>query len=137
MRGRGDLIIGARKATALITLSERCSRTQRILNLPGGYTAERVAERLDTCVATMPHDVLSSLSWDRGSEMAQWANLRASWGLGVCFADAHSPCSLVPRCQGNRRLRFFLPKSTDLAVHSQDDLDAITDVLNRQPPTIT
>jgi IS30 family transposase len=129
----GDLIIGARNASALITLNERCSRTQRVLDLPGGYTAERVAERLDAWVSTMPHGVLTSLTWDRGSEMAHWENLVVGWGLEVFFADAHSPWQRGTNEHGNRQLRFWLPKGTDLSVHSQHDLDAITGVLNRQP----
>ena len=85
----GDLIIGARNASALITLNERVSKVHTVLDLPGGYTAERVADRLGGWAATMPHDVLRSITWDRGSEMAHWSGLE--WGADVYFADAHSP----------------------------------------------
>lgn len=68
----GDLIIGARNRSALITLIERVSRAQVVLNLPGGYKAPEVCERLDGWVATKPARELISITWDRGSEMADW-----------------------------------------------------------------
>lgn len=49
----------------LITLNERVSKVTTILNLPGGYTADAVADRLEQWAATMPHQVLASLIWDR------------------------------------------------------------------------
>ena len=129
----GDLIIGARNASALITLNERVSRTQMVLNLPAGYRAEATAERLDRWVADMPHGVLRSLTWDRGSEMAHWQDLAIGWGVDVYFADAHSPWQRGQNENGNRQLRFWLPKGTDLRVHAQADLDGICHVLNTQP----
>jgi IS30 family transposase len=129
----GDLIIGKANASALITLNERVSKVQRILDLPGGYTAEAVAERLDRWAADMPHDVLASLTWDRGSEMAHWQQLRMQWGIEVYFADAHSPWQRGQNEHGNRQIRWWLPKGTDLSVHPQVDLDGICDILNTQP----
>lgn len=129
----GDLIIGAGNKSALITLNERCTRTQVVLDLPNGYGAERVADRLSAWVGTVAHNELRSLTWDRGSEMAQWENLRAVWGLDVFFCDPHSPWQRGQNEHGNRQLRFWLPKGTDLRVHTQRHLDAITTVLNTQP----
>lgn len=42
-------------------------------------------------VAGVDQHQLRSLTWDRGSEMAQWENLTAGWGLDVYFCDPHSP----------------------------------------------
>lgn len=44
----GDLIIGARNRSALVTLIERVSRTQVVLDLLDGYTAPKVCECLDS-----------------------------------------------------------------------------------------
>ncbi len=49
------------------------------------------------------------------------------------FADAHSPWQRGHNDNGNRQLRYWLPKGTDLRSHSQADLDPICDVLNTQP----
>jgi IS30 family transposase len=53
--------------------------------------------------------------------------------VDVYFADAHSPWQRGQNEHGNRQLRFWLPKSTDLRQHAQTDLDGICHVLNTQP----
>lgn len=109
------------------------SRRQIVLDLPDGYRAEPTAARLDAWAATMPHTVLRSITWDRGSEMAHWQHLSMHWGVDVYFADAHSPWQRGQNEHGNRQLRFWLPKGTDLRRHTQPDLDRVCDVLNTQP----
>jgi IS30 family transposase len=65
--------------------------------------------------------------------MAHWTALAMEWDVDVYFADAHSPWQRGQNENGNRQLRYWLPKGTDLTVHPQTDLDAICDVLNTQP----
>jgi IS30 family transposase len=129
----GDLIIGARNASALITLVERVSRTEAVLALPYGYRAGRVFDRLDQWVATKPAAELRSITWDRGSEMANWPLITSGWGVDFYFADPHSPWQRGANENANRQLRYWLPKSTDLTVHTQTSLDQICGILNTQP----
>jgi IS30 family transposase len=51
----------------------------------------------------------------------------------VYFADAHSPWQRGQNEHGNRQIRWWLPKSTDLSVHTQAHLDDICEVLSTQP----
>lgn len=129
----GDLIIGARNQTALITLVERVTRTHVVLDLPDGHRSRPTCARLNEWVATTPSTELRSITWDRGSEMADWAWITAAWDLDFYFADARSPWQRGANENGNRQLRFWLPKGTDLAVHPQSHLDGICHVLNTQP----
>lgn len=129
----GDLIIGAGNKSALITLVERVSRTEVVLALPHGYSADRVFEQLDRWVSTKPLQELRSITWDRGSEMANWALIASGWGVDFYFADPHSPWQRGANENANRQLRFWLPKSTDLTVHAQTRLDQICEILNSQP----
>lgn len=129
----GDLIIGARNRSALITLVERVTRTQIVLNLPDGHRSRPTCARLNDWVGTKPSNELRSITWDRGSEMADWSWITAAWDLAFYFADARSPWQRGANENGNRQLRFWLRKGTDLAVHGQDHLDSICHVLNTQP----
>lgn len=129
----GDLIIGAKNRSALITLVERVSRTQVVLALPGGHDSLTTYRTLDDWVAGMPASHARSITWDRGSELAKWALIAMAWGIDFYFADAHSPWQRGQNENGNRQLRFWLPKGTDLSIHPQAHLDHICHILNTQP----
>ena len=62
--------------------------------------------------------------------MARWEDLWATWNVDVDFCDPHAPWQRGASEQTNGLLRYWLPKSTDLSIHTQDDLDAICDIVN-------
>ena len=66
-----------------------------MLDLPHDYAAQPAAERLDRWFAGMPHDVPRPLTWDRGSQMAEWENLRMQVGRGGLRVTAE-PCPHAP-----------------------------------------
>ena len=101
-----------------------------MLALGSGYSADHVATALDAWAATVPHNELISLTWDRGSEMARWENLWATWDIDIYFCDPHAPWQRGANEQTNGLLRWWLPKSTNLSIHTQADLDAITATVN-------
>jgi IS30 family transposase len=145
----GDLIIGTDRS-AIGTLVERTTRFTMLLHLPrmagygieprvkngpalAGYGAEAMRDAITAKIGTLPVQLRRSLTWDRGKELAQHAQLTIDTSVAVYFADPHSPWQRGTNENTNGLLRQYFPKGTDLSRWTADDLEAVAAALNGRP----
>jgi IS30 family transposase len=128
----GDLLFGTRSST-VATLVERKSRFVMLVHLPGGHTADVVADALAEAITSLPSQLRRSITWDQGKEMAEHARFSVAADVPVYFCDPHSPWQRGSNENTNGLLRQYFPRSTDFRALTQRDLDAVAAELNDRP----
>ena len=127
----GDLLAGARN-THVATLVERASRYVHLVHVTGKDTTT-VVNALIREAPRLPAALLRSLTWDRGTELAQHARFTVATTCQVYFCDPASPWQRGSNENTNGLLRQYFPKGTTLAHVTQADLDAVAHKLNTRP----
>ncbi len=125
--------MGAHNRSAIGTLVERSTRFVLLLHLADGKTALDVNTAMAAAIATLPAALMRSITWDQGKELAAHAAFSIETGVPVYFCDPHKPWQRGTNENTNGLLRQYLPKGTNLAVHTADDLARIADSLNNRP----
>ncbi len=145
----GDLLIGLERS-AIGTVVERKTRFTMLVHLPredgyqhkqtpkngpalAGYSAITMKNALTNTMSTLPEQLARSLTWDRGKEMSAHAQFKVETGIPVFFADPQSPWQRGTNENTNGLLRQYLPKGTDLARWSAEEIEAIAHALNTRP----
>lgn len=127
----GDLLVGT-KDSQIATLVERRSRYLMLVCTPS-KDAPTVTRRLTRQVQHLPDQMMHSLTWDRGTELAEHKQFTVATDVAVYFADPQAPWQRGTNENTNRLLRQYFPKGADLSGYTQADLDAVADKLNTRP----
>ena len=128
----GDLIKGARNGSAVGTVVERTTRLV-ILARMEGTDATSARQGFTKKLRHVPTLLRKTLTYDRGKEMAEHAQLAQRLAIRVFFADPSSPWQRGTNENTNGLLRQYLPKGTDLSGYTQQELNAIAHRLNTRP----
>ena len=129
----GDLLIGKDCKSAVGTLVERTTRYVLLLHLPQGRDPHQVGQAMRQAITALPGELARTITWDQGIEMSFHAQFTIATGIPVYFCDPHAPWQRGSNENTNGLLRQYLPKGTDLAVHSAAGLARIAASLNGRP----
>jgi|TARA_A100001518_G_C1181402_1_gene29534 IS30 family transposase len=128
----GDLIKGKNNASAVGTLVELSSGYLVLVKMDDATATSAVAG-FSATLNRMPTTARKSMSYDQGREMTQHAKITQETGIAIYFCDPYSPWQRDANENINGLIRQYLPKGTDLSVHSQEELVAIALELNMLP----
>jgi IS30 family transposase len=81
----------------------------------------------------LPQELYKTLTWDRGSEMADHKRFTLATDIQVYFCDPQNPWQRGSNENTNGLLRQYFPKGTDLSSYSQAKLNAVARQLNTRP----
>ena len=133
----GDLLLGGTGKGAVLTLVERSSRFVMLAPLPGRHTADIARMTLADMIATLPLELRKSITWDRGSEMAQHAQFKTDTGVQIYFCDPQAPWQRGSNENTNGLLRHYWRKGADLRALTATECDDVALRLNTRPrPTL-
>ena len=127
----GDLLVGSRNSY-IATLVERRSRYVCLVRVTGKDT-QTVVRALTRHVQRLPAKLMTTLTWDRGLELAAHRTFSIATGVQVFFCDPQSPWQRGTNENTNGLLRQYLPRRTDLSGYTQAQLDTIALRLNTRP----
>lgn len=127
----GDLITGS-KNSHIATLVERSTRFLVLVRVEGKDT-KSVVDGLIREVRQMPGHLWRSLTWDRGTELAQHKRFTMDTNIDVFFCDPRSPWQRGSNENTNGLLRQYFRPGTDLSGYTQSELNAVALQMNQRP----
>lgn len=127
----GDLICGSGNSQ-IATLVERHTRYVMLVKVAGKDT-KTVINALIKNARKLPQELYKTLTWDRGSEMADHKRFTLATDIKVYFCDPYNPWQRGTNENTNGLLRQYFPKGIDLSPYSQAQLNAVARKLNTRP----
>ena len=127
----GDLLCGDLNSQ-IATLVERQTRYVMLVKVDR-KDSETVVNALIKHARKLPQELYKSLTWDRGSEMAEHTRFTLATDVQVYFCDPQHPWQRGSNENTNGLLRQYFPKGMNLSKNSQAKLNAVARELNERP----
>ena len=127
----GDLFFGSNNSQ-IATLVERQTRYLMLVRV-ADKGSETVINALIKQAHKLPRELYKSLTWDRGSEMAEHKRFSLATDVKVYFCDPQQPWQRGSNENTNGLLRQYFPKGMDLSGINHIRLNAVARRLNERP----
>src|SRR6266705_2415844 len=127
----GDLLCDSHNSQ-IATLVERQNRYVMLVKIVHKDT-ETVINALIENARRLPQELYKSLTWDRGSELADHKRFTVATQIQVYFCDPRNPWQRGSNENTNGLLRQYFPKGLNLADYTQAELDEVARRLNERP----
>lgn len=127
----GDSIVGSKQKLSIVSLVERVSLFTRL-----GKPKTRKANDTRDIVIQLLGETLGekhTLTFDRGSEFADYALIEKQAAIDVYFAHPYSSFERGTNENTNGLVRQYLPKKTDFTRVTAKAVQKIEDLLNHRP----
>jgi IS30 family transposase len=109
----------------IATPVERQSRFVMLVKV-AGKDSEAVVNAPIRHASKSPRELYKSLTWDRGTEMADHKRFTVATRIQIYFCDPQNPWQRGSNQNMNGLLRQSFPKGTDLSAYSQAQLDQVS-----------
>lgn len=129
----GDTILFRHAREKIVTtLVERKSRMVYLIKNPSKHSCG-VMSKIQKALGHLPPSMRQTLTFDQGSEFAACQALEQQLQCKVYYCETHSPWQKGTNENMNGRLRWVLPRETDIANVTQEALDQLAAKMNRCP----
>lgn len=120
------------KEKVVTTLVERKSRMVFLIKNNSKHS-EGVMDKIKKKFELLPVKMFKTITFDQGSEFAAYRELEKQFKGRVYYCETHSPWQKGSNENMNGRLRWYLPRETDIAKITQEELDQLAAKMNRCP----
>jgi len=127
-----DTVLCRGRKQAISVQYERKIQLVRIHKVQG-FNAPETKEALKQTIESLPDQFVKSITFDNGGEGAKHAELRTEYGLHTYFCDTYSAWQKGGVENMNGLLRQYLPRKTDLAQVTREQIYEIQEKLNNRP----
>lgn len=125
----GDTIHGGQGKGLLISLVDRKTRYLRL-----GLLRNKNAEEAKLVICRLLQGFpVHSISFDNGSEFAEFRAIEKALSTVVYFAEPHKPWQRGTNENTNDLVRFFFPKGFDFRNVTDEDVQRVESLINHRP----
>lgn len=120
------------KQKIVTTLVERKSRMVYLIKNDSKHS-HGVMDKIKAKFEGLPGKMCKTLTFDQGIEFADYRHLEQEMKCKVYYCETHSPWQKGSNENMNGRLRWYLPRETEIAKITQSELDQLAAKMNRCP----